>query len=98
MKRKESSEIIPPSARFRPDPSKLLEFIPGQMILKIKGPALQSTVGTLRAGGARLAARVREEIPDSVSGPLEYLEENAGLKQATALFAPDAHPRLPGLK
>jgi subtilase family protein len=96
MNRNDSLE--PPSARFRADPKKRLEFIPGQMIVKIKGPSLRSTVGTLRAGGARLAARVRDELPDSVSGPLDYLERNAGLKQATALFAPDAQPKLAGLK
>jgi subtilisin family serine protease len=98
MKRNESSEAVPPSARFRPDPNKRLEFMPGQMIVKIKGPALGSTVGTLRAGGARLAARVQQELPDSVSGPLDYLEANAGLKQATALFAKDVKHKLPGLK
>jgi hypothetical protein len=95
---KKSSEAGPPSARFRPDPDKRLEFIPGQVILKIKGPALDSTVNTLKAGGARLAARVQQELPDSVSGPLDYLEKNAGLKRATALFAPDARPKLPGIK
>jgi len=63
MRRKqESVQSEPLSTKFRPDPQKRLEFIPGQMILKIKSPALDSTVGTLKAGGARLAARVQQEI------------------------------------
>jgi hypothetical protein len=97
-RRQKSVQSVPLSARFRPDPQKRLEFIPGQMILKIKGPALSSTVGTLKAGGARLAARVEQEIPESVSGPLDYLKTNAGLKAATPLFAEKGKHKLSGLK
>jgi Subtilase family len=98
MKGKQSSlDSVPRSARFRLDPDKRLEFMPGQMILKIKGPALGSTVGTLKGGGARLAARVQQELPESVSGPLDYLKANGGLKHATALFAKDGKHKLPGL-
>jgi Subtilase family len=95
-KQRSSLESVPPSARFRPDPEKRLEFIPGQMILKIKGPALGSTVGTLKGGGARLAARVQQEFPESVSGPLDYLQANGGLKQATPLFAEASKTKLSG--
>jgi hypothetical protein len=67
------------------------------MILKIKGPALDSTVGTLRGGGPRLAARVEKEIPESVSGPLDYLVANAGLKRVTPLFAKHVAHKVAGL-
>src|SRR5215831_10006272 len=98
MRRKqESVQSEPLSTKFRPDPQKRLEFIPGQMILKIKSPALDSTVGTLKAGGARLAARVQQEIPESVSRPLDYLKAHAGLKSATPLFAEQSKHKLPGL-
>jgi subtilisin family serine protease len=71
--------------------------MPGKMILKIKGPALDSAVGTLRGGGARLAARVKQDLPESVTSPLDYLKANAGLKHATPLFVEDSRHRLTGL-
>jgi subtilisin family serine protease len=95
--KRRSLDSVPLSARFHPTPSKRLEFIPGQMILKIKEDPLKATVGTLKGGGARLAARVASAMPESVSGPLDYLEANAGLKQVTPLFAKDAKPKLAGL-
>jgi len=99
MKNKQrSKKSVPLSVRFHPPPRKRLDFIPGQMILKIKEDSLQATVGTLRSGGARLAARVQHAMPESVSGPLDYLEANAGLKRATPLFAKETKHKLPGLK
>lgn len=79
----------PLSARFRPDPEKRLEFIPGKMIVKIKESSLRSAAGALRSGGARLSARLNKELPESVTGPLDYLRANAGLKRTSALFVQD---------
>lgn len=98
MKKKQPAlGSIPLSARFRPNPDKRLEFIPGQMIVKIKSAPLSSAVGTLKGGGAQLAFRVKQDIPDSVSDPLEYLKNNAGLKRASALFADESKHSLHGL-
>jgi subtilisin family serine protease len=98
MKKKQKSpETMPLSARFHPSPAKRLEFIPGQMIIKIKGQALDSAAGTLKAGGARLAARITAALPESIKGPLEYLQANAGLTRTTALFAKDGHRKIQGM-
>lgn len=98
MARKQKSlESEPLSVRFQPAPEKRLDFMPGKMIVKIKAPALNSAVGTLRSGGARLAARVNRDLPESVTSPLEYLRANAGLRSAKPLFTGESKHKVVGL-
>jgi len=94
--RNRAPEPMALSDRFRQGPQKRLDFIPGKMIVKIRREALEPAAGTLRSGGARLSARVKADLPDSVTGPFEYLRANAGLKRATPLFAA-AGARIQGL-
>ncbi len=65
-------------------PKKHREYIPGQMILRVK----EAAVGPRVAGvGPRFTAAHAKSLPQAVAGPLDYLRNTAGLKRVTPLFS-----------
>ena len=63
---------------------KRLEYMPGQMLLRIKEEAVWPVISgpTLKLSGPQA-----KRLPQSVAGPLEYLRKNAGLKVLQPLFS-----------
>lgn len=66
---------------------KHLDYVPGKIIVKIKGDSLAPAVNTLHSGGAKLGTRVLRDMPENVLAPLQYLAANAGLRASSALFS-----------
>jgi len=65
-------------------PKKRLKFIPGKMILRIRETAVRPCLGSaslkIQASEARL-------LPETLARPLEYLRNNAGLKDVVPIFS-----------
>lgn len=78
--------IHTPSTRtgIKTSPKKHLEYVPGQMIIKVQADAVRPHVG----GVGVLSVGESRRIPDDVTAPLEYLRRNAGLKEVRPLFVP----------
>lgn len=66
-------------------PKKRLDFIPGQMIVRIRPDAVRPALAAA-AAGAPVAERVAA-LPEQVTKPIEYLATNVGLSELTPLFA-----------
>lgn len=60
------------------------EYVPGQVILRVKDDAVWGHV----AGGAMvMTSATAETLPPAVAEPLDYLRRNAGLKTVDPLFS-----------
>ena len=65
------------------------EYVPGQIILRIRPAAATHDVVGSGFDGARLAftGKGARAAPEAVSAPLEYLRRNAGLKSVAPVFS-----------
>ena len=61
-----------------------MEYLPGKMIVRIREQAVAPHIG---AGGLKFTAAHAVQLPDAISGPIEYLKSNLGLKSVTPLFS-----------
>lgn len=60
-----------------------MEFLPGQMLLRVRPDALRSTLlahGVVTKGAAK-------DLPTAVAEPLDYLRRNAGLREVRPIFS-----------
>lgn len=69
-----------------------LEYLPGQIVLRVHEEAVRPQVGV---GPLPLAAETAELLPESVGGPLDFLAREAGAREARPLFAPRPARRVP---
>jgi subtilisin family serine protease len=70
---------------FQAPPQKRLEYIPGQIVVRVHEDALRPTVG---AGRLSLGAETAEALPEAVTKPLDLLTREAGALEAEPLFTP----------
>ncbi len=70
---------------FQSGPHKRLEYMPGQIVVRVHEHALRPTVG---AGPLAIRAETADALPDAVTGPLDLLTREAGARGAEPLFAP----------
>lgn len=75
-------------------PAKEPEFLPGQLIVRVHPDAVRPH---LPAPTTALTREDAQLLPDSVSRPLDYLQEHAGLRQVEALFSPRGEEVASGL-
>jgi len=64
-------------------PMKRLRFLPGQMLLKVREEAIRPHLAGV---SLKLHSAEAARLPEAVSGPLDYLRRNAGLKSVIPLF------------
>jgi len=64
-------------------PKRHLQFMPGQMILRVAEKAVTPAV----AGGMKFASAFAKSLPEAVSGPLDFLRKNVGMKDVVPLFS-----------
>ncbi len=86
-----ASRPSPTSVLTRALPAPKLKFAPGQLVLRIKAKSLShlgTAISARSVSGAALAT-----MPESVSRPLEYLQNNMGLRAMKPLFVGAAPPR-----
>lgn len=60
------------------------EYIPGQVILRVKEGAVQKSLGSSLLS---FSGSPKKLLPESISKPLDYLRQNAGLKSISPLFS-----------
>lgn len=79
--------------------AKRLAYLPGQLIIRFKQDAIPRVEARMLRSAARMTAAVRD-IPEAVSGPIDYLCDAAGLSQIRPLFAEpvQARAKLPGIR
>src|SRR3712207_3533269 len=65
-------------------PVKRLKFVPGQMIVRVNEASVAPSLG---AAGLKFTAAAAKALPENVTGPIEYLRRNAGLKSVTPIFS-----------
>ena len=63
---------------------KRLEFIPGQMILRVRREAIRPALGTARL---KMTPAEAGRLPSSIAEPIDYLRRNFGLKDVRPLFS-----------
>ncbi|MEH2624955.1 subtilisin family serine protease [Bradyrhizobium sp. AZCC 1719] len=87
MQRVASAGGAPRRAELRE--SSQSKHVPGQLIIRFKTSAVRQVAASPLAATAtaRMAARA---MPDEVTGPLEFLRNEAGLSAVKPLFVPDA--------
>jgi tRNA threonylcarbamoyladenosine modification (KEOPS) complex Pcc1 subunit len=76
--------IVPTSVLRKAEPTPKLKFVPGQMVIRIKAKSvshLRAAMSTRLVSRAALAA-----VPELVGHPLEYIQNNMGLKSMKPLF------------
>ncbi len=63
-------------------------FVPGKLFIRFKPGSLAGAhTAMAAAGGRRAMAAVGAALPEEVTGPLEYLRSNCGMKTTKALFS-----------
>jgi len=63
---------------------KRLEYIPGEMVLRVKEGAVRPHLSAARL---QFTAAHAKTLPETVRGPVEYLHKNAGLKHIRPIFS-----------
>jgi subtilisin family serine protease len=63
----------------------MLEYVPGQLIVRVHAQAVRPSVGAARLSMTAASARL---VPDVVAEPLNFLAREAGVREARPLFAP----------
>jgi hypothetical protein len=64
-------------------------FVPGKLYVRFNPGAVAGARAALSAGPRALAA-VRAALPEAVTGPLDYLRDNCGMKRMQGLFSRQA--------
>ncbi|MBI3915519.1 MAG: S8 family serine peptidase [Betaproteobacteria bacterium] len=70
-----------------------LTHIPGQLIVRFKEKAIPRVGPRMFHSAARMTTAVHE-MPETVSGPLDYLRNRAGLETVTPLFSGAVDPKI----
>ena len=65
-------------------PKKHLEHLPGEVILRIREDAVRPHLGAARL---TFTASEAKRLPEAASSPLDYLRQNAGLKEVRPLYS-----------
>lgn len=68
---------------------KLPEFVPGKLIIHFKPDALQAAI----PAAARGARSVRSALPEQVSGPLDLIRRECGIRRIDPLLVPPKEAR-----
>jgi subtilisin family serine protease len=66
-------------------PRSHLDYVPGQVIVRVAEPAVRPHVAMVAAG--HFTAASARELPEVVEEPLDYLRRNAGLKDVRPVFS-----------
>jgi len=67
-----------------PSSTKRLEFVPGQVIVRVRQSAVPAS---LLAAKLKLVSAQAKALPPAIAEPLDYLRRNAGLKLVQPLFS-----------
>lgn len=81
----DAATIAPEAQPTFGPPSKRLDYIPGEVIIRVKPAAVRPHLEDGRAGLTVAAARA---LPDAVFEPLDYMRRNAGLTDIEPLSPP----------
>ncbi len=68
---------------------KRIEHLPGRVILRVRRSPL---LGYLGGPGRAPTPALARNLPENLSGPIDFLRNNAGLKSARPIFLPKATP------
>lgn len=68
--------------------AKRAEHDKGQLVIRFKEGALRPAAAAMTRGGRPRAAAFMKALPESITGPLNHMANNLGLRNIESLFAP----------